>query len=195
MESSKVHLVSSEADLKACMDVRREVFIKEQNVEEEMEVDGLDDVCTHFAATLNDQIVGTCRLRHLGPFVKLERMAVLTQGRGKGVGKALCVAAFKHAAESSPQLLLMAHAQTAVVGFYSSLGMTIVSDVFYEAGIPHQTMVMVPAADKIAALAIWNESIADSGDRGGFGDECDDATVIENIKNVLKEHMKVQEEN
>src|SRR5262245_1322971 len=139
MASVEVYLVTSDTDLKACKDVRRVVFIEGQKVPEEIEVDGLDDICTHFAAKLDSKVIGTCRLRHLGPFIKLEGMAVLEEGRGKGVGKALCIATFKHVADTSPKLLLMAHAQTPVLGFYESLGMTAVSDVFYEADIPHKT--------------------------------------------------------
>lgn len=183
----KVQLVTTAAELKACMDVRRTVFIEEQKVEEVIEVDGQDDVCIHFAVTVNNKTVGTCRLRHVGPFIKLERVGILVRERRRGVGKALCMAAMAHAATSFPKKLLIVYAQTPVVGFYRKLGMITVSEVFSEAGIPHQTMILIPSSDRISTLTIWDKSTADSEDHGR-------PDVIDKIKRVLKEFTNDKEE-
>uniref|UniRef100_A0A914V5L9 N-acetyltransferase domain-containing protein n=1 Tax=Plectus sambesii TaxID=2011161 RepID=A0A914V5L9_9BILA len=186
----EVHRVESDADYQACMWVRRVVFIEEQQCDEADEYDGLDDVCVHFAASVGTNVVGTCRLRQLGAFIKLERVAVLLESRKHGVGRALNEAAFAYAKEHYPTLLLMAHAQMAVLDFYGRQGMVPVSDVFYEVGIPHKTVILIPPVDRIPALNIWKDTIEDAGHTGGVGDESDDETVIENMKRLLKDALQ-----
>lgn len=190
MSVAEVRLAESETDFKACMDVRRVVFIEEQQCSEAEEFDGLDDSCVHFAASIDSKIVGTCRLRKVRAFIKLERVAVLAESRMHGVGRALNEAAFAYARQSHPTLLLMAHAQTPVLDFYGRQGMVPVSDVFYECGIPHKTVILVPSRDRIPLLDIWKESVESAGQPGCAADESDDETVIENMKVVLKQAMQ-----
>ena len=64
--------------------VRFKVFVDEQNVPEELEIDGYDDEATHVLILLDDQAIGTGRILadgHIG------RVAVLKKYRGQGVGK------------------------------------------------------------------------------------------------------------
>lgn len=65
-----------------CLALRRKVFIEEQHVPEELEVDGLDEQCIHIAAMQchadgTYTTIGTCRLRPLHFYLKLERAAVV----------------------------------------------------------------------------------------------------------------------
>ena len=46
-------------EMKACMNIRNEVFCTEQKVSPELEFDGLDDECRHLLARLGDYPVGT----------------------------------------------------------------------------------------------------------------------------------------
>ena len=67
--------------------IRRTVFIEEQNVPEELEWDGLDESCQHLLALdNNNNAIGTGRLCEHG---HIGRMAVIKDWRGKGVGGAL----------------------------------------------------------------------------------------------------------
>jgi predicted GNAT family N-acyltransferase len=190
MSVVKVRLAESEADLKACMNIRRVVFMGEQQSTEDEEFDGLDDSCVHFAASVDSKIVGTCRMRKVRAFIKLERVAVLAESRMYGVGRAMNEAAFAYARQNHPTLLLMAHAQTDVLNFYGRQGMVPVSDVFYEAGLAHKTVILVPSRDRIPLLDIWKESIESSGQPACAADESDNETVIENMKVVLKQAME-----
>ena len=190
MSVVEVHLAESEADLKACMDVRRVVFMEGQECPEAEEFDGLDDSCAHFAASVDRNIVGTCRMRKMRAFIKLERVAVLAESRMHGVGRAINEAAFAYARQNHPTLLLMAHAQAPVLDFYLRQGMVPVSDVFYECGIPHKTVILIPSCDRIPLLDIWKESVDNAGQPSCAADESDDEAVIENMKVVLKQALE-----
>src|SRR5690606_40224384 len=63
--------------------IRKVVFVDEQGVSQEEEMDGRDDSCVHALATLGDTAVATGRLRPEG---SIGRMAVLKPYRGNGVG-------------------------------------------------------------------------------------------------------------
>ena len=75
-----------EAELEA-FPIREEVFVKEQGVPAELELDEFDPLATHALAYQNGRCVGTARLVHLGNgHAQIGRMAVLAQFRGKGWG-------------------------------------------------------------------------------------------------------------
>jgi predicted GNAT family N-acyltransferase len=84
--------------------------------------------------------VGCARLRTLGPGRgKVERVAVLLEERGSGLGRQLMQAVEAEAARRGLGDLLL-HSQTAVVDFYARLGWRAFGDEFDEAGIPHYAM-------------------------------------------------------
>jgi methyltransferase (TIGR00027 family) len=125
-------------ELARCHAVRREVFVAEQGVPVEEEMDAHDAVSAHFLAMQADDIVGTARLRLLADgTLKAERVAVLRPFRRRGVGRAL-MRALEEAARARGELVL--NAQTAVVSFYERLGYRCEGPEFVEAGIPHRAM-------------------------------------------------------
>lgn len=120
--------------------VRRRVFIKEQDVPEEIEMDDHDDEAIHFVAYDGGEPVGTARLRELDADTgKVERVAVVRPRRGEGWGRRLMARLEASAGERGLSKLTM-HAQTHVEEFYRRLGYETVSDVFEQAGIPHVEM-------------------------------------------------------
>lgn len=120
--------------------VRTAVFIDEQGVDEDVELDGKDPEAVQFLARDGEYPVGTARLRFPEPTVgKVERVAVRKSYRESGVGSAL-MRAVEDAARDDGATALTLHAQTAVEGFYEQLGYETVSDEFEEAGIPHVEM-------------------------------------------------------
>lgn len=134
------------APLEDAHEVRRIVFMDEQGVSEEIEMDGKDDEAEHVVAyelteeDTPERPVGTARLRIPEPgVVKLERIAVLKSHRRNGLGKALVEALEAQARRRGCDRALL-HAQTTVEEFYESCGYETVSDVFDEAGIPHVKM-------------------------------------------------------
>ncbi|WP_124727756.1 GNAT family N-acetyltransferase [Staphylospora marina] len=127
-------------ELEQAWAIRREVFVIEQRVPEDLEIDQWESTCTHFLALTGTSPVGTCRLRMLDPSTgKVERVAVLKSARSAGVGKRLMEACEHHARECGASLLVL-NAQMQVVPFYEKLGYSRTGEPFEEAGIPHVKM-------------------------------------------------------
>jgi predicted GNAT family N-acyltransferase len=124
--------------------VRHPVFVHEQGVAAEREVDNLDPVSLHFLAR-DDQgaPIGTARLL---PDGRIGRVAVLMEWRRKGVGRALMAAALFGARERGDRRVTL-HAQTHSLSFYESLGFVAHGDEFEEEGIPHREMTLGWDAD------------------------------------------------
>ena len=121
--------------------VRSAVFIEEQGVSEDEEMDGRDDEASHVVAYDGDRPVGTARLRTVEAGVgKVERVAVRAADRGEGIGRALMAEVESLAADRGVEALKL-HAQTRVEGFYEKLDYETTSGVFQEAGIDHVAMV------------------------------------------------------
>lgn len=126
-------------NLSICLALRRAVFVDEQGVDPALDADGLDDTATQFLAWANGVPIGTARLRIVAGAAKAERVAVLDDFRGHGVGQALMNAVEVNARAQGHRSLLV-HAQEAVVPFYERLGYAAEGAAFDEAGIPHRRM-------------------------------------------------------
>lgn len=120
--------------------IRARVFIEEQGVPKDLEWDGLDEDAHHFIALNSIGLaIGTSRLLPTG---QIGRMAVLTDQRGKGIGRQLLDAAVRHAIGiGMPRVFL--HAQRHAEGFYRKAGFLPTGLEMTEAGIPHLEMDMV----------------------------------------------------
>ena len=122
----------------AARQVREAVFVLEQGVPRNIEVDQRDRVSRHVIARDGDgQTIGTGRLLPNG---QIGRMAVQADWRGKGVGRALLERLLEEA-DRQDQRYLALHAQTQAGGFYRRFGFVDEGPEFMEAGIPHRTMV------------------------------------------------------
>ncbi|MBE9214802.1 GNAT family N-acetyltransferase [Plectonema cf. radiosum LEGE 06105] len=121
--------------------IRRRVFQEEQKVEVELDFDGKDKACPQLIAYLNKEAVGTARIRYLDEkTAKIERLAVLSYARGKGIGKKIMQKALEVIAnENIPEVMI--HAQEYIKKLHQQLGFEQVGEVFQEAGIPHVKMV------------------------------------------------------
>src|SRR5262245_3164208 len=119
--------------------VRFNVFVDEQKVPPELEMDDRDEACLHWLARdATGAAVGTVRL-DIEKDGKVGRLAVLAEARRQGVGRALMERLHEIAREHG-LTRVWCHAQTSAVPFYRSLGYRVVSAPFYEAGIEHVTM-------------------------------------------------------
>ncbi len=119
--------------------IRFEVFVEEQKVPAEMELDELDALSCHALALADGQQVGTGRLL---PDGHIGRMAVLAGWRGCGVGAALLQALIDEAGRRGVARLVLS-AQTHALGFYARFGFVPEGEVYEEAGLPHQVMTRV----------------------------------------------------
>ena len=120
--------------------IRRSVFQVEQRVEPVLDFDGYDVISEQIIAYLDDQPVGTARVRYLDhKTAKIERLAVLSTARGKGIGKKIMEKAIEVVAENNIQEVVI-HAQEYIKGLHQQLGFEQEGERFEEAGIPHVKM-------------------------------------------------------
>ncbi|TNE31804.1 MAG: GNAT family N-acetyltransferase [Alphaproteobacteria bacterium] len=132
----------SSQDRGSCFAIREEVFVKGQNVPLALERDEHDDSATHILAQdENGRVLGTARLRYLEDTAKIERVAVLEEARGKGVGRGIMAFIIENAAEKGDIAKLKLGSQTHAIPFYAALGFETVGEEYMDAGIPHRDMV------------------------------------------------------
>jgi predicted GNAT family N-acyltransferase len=136
----KVFAIESPADMARAYAIRRRVFIEEQQVPEEIELDADDARAFHALATVGKDAIGCGRmLDHGDGEVKIGRMAVLPEFRGTGVGRDILRFLMKSARDRGLRKAIL-HAQLSAQGFYLKEGFMPLGDVFDEAGIAHRKM-------------------------------------------------------
>lgn len=118
--------------------IRTQVFVVEQNVPADLELDGLDQEAIHLLIHQNGCAMATARVRFKDKACKFERFAVLKEYRKLGLGRILVEEALKLVPADH---LTFLHAQIQVVDFYKSFGFEVYGDSFTEAGIVHYKMV------------------------------------------------------
>ena len=116
--------------------IRFQVFVREQRVPAEIELDDMDAPSLHAIAFENERAIGTGRLL---PDGHIGRMAVLKKWRGQGVGGAILQRLLAAARERGDREIEL-FAQTHAIPFYRRYGFVENGEVFEEAGIPHQAM-------------------------------------------------------
>ncbi|MET7361474.1 GNAT family N-acetyltransferase [Streptomyces sp. NPDC005562] len=150
MTAVTVRVAAGTDDLEACFAVRKDVFVAEQQVPEELEYDAYDAGAVHVLAVREDGVpLGTGRLLTGAAAAAknggdagvgaLGRLAVTRAARGLGVGAAL-VRAIEDAARARGLTAVDLHAQTHALGFYERLGYEVYGPEFPDAGIPHRAM-------------------------------------------------------
>ncbi|MGR3763580.1 GNAT family N-acetyltransferase [Rossellomorea sp. NS-SX7] len=136
----KVEIAKSESQLEEVFQVRKTVFVNEQHVPLEEEIDEFENQSTHFILYDGELPSGAGRFRVLDGVGKVERICVLKELRGKGAGREIMLAIEEFANNHSISNLKL-NAQTYAIPFYEGLGYGIASEEFMDAGIPHKTMV------------------------------------------------------
>ncbi|UJF18736.1 GNAT family N-acetyltransferase [Vibrio sp. SS-MA-C1-2] len=116
--------------------VRHTVFTAEQNVDAEIDFDGLDSQAVHAIVMQENQVVATGRMLEDG---HIGRIAVLAEYRGLKLGAKIVNALINEATNLAyPRVYL--GSQIHAVGFYQKLGFTPFGDQYVEANIEHQSM-------------------------------------------------------
>ena len=139
MSEITLKLVETEADMEAAVGIRFRVFVDEQSVPPEIELDEYDVVATHAIALLDGQAVGTGRAIIDGDSARIGRMAVDRAHRRGGVG-GLVLRFLEDEAREQGAAEFVLHAQEYVKAFYASHGYEEHGEPFMEAGIPHIEM-------------------------------------------------------
>jgi predicted GNAT family N-acyltransferase len=125
--------------------IRYAVFVKEQGIPAELEIDDDDPIAEHVLAFVDGQCVATARiyLDEQDPSkAKIGRMAVLKGFRGQGIGTALLGESIRAGMMQGASVFEL-HAQQSAVPFYAKLQFKPDGAIFDEVGIPHQCMRLV----------------------------------------------------
>lgn len=131
--------VENNSEFEQAYKIRLEVFVKEQKVPEEIELDEYDSIAEHVIAYREGKPVGCGRVFLNDEYARIGRVAVLSEERKKGTGKLICEELIKIAREKGAKRFVL-DAQVRAIGFYQKLGFSVTSEVFMEAGIEHVRM-------------------------------------------------------
>jgi predicted GNAT family N-acyltransferase len=148
--TAEVRVASSPDEVAVAYEIRRHVFVDEQGVPGDLELDDLDPDADHFVAYLDHHAVGAGRLvvepagfegapDSTEPVAHLGRLAVLAVARRTGLGVAMVHAIEARAVERGLRIVALS-AQTYATGFYERLGYAAHGEEFDDAGLPHVWM-------------------------------------------------------
>jgi predicted GNAT family N-acyltransferase len=130
---------ATHALMEEALALRHQVFVVEQRVPQELEVDDDDKIATHLVALSQGRIVGTLRIVLHGCTAKIGRMAVSASRRKNGIGRDLMEFAAVTAARKGVEDIIL-NAQVSARDFYARLGYLQEGPLFDDAGIPHVLM-------------------------------------------------------
>lgn len=117
--------------------VRFAVFVDEQQVPAEIELDEFDAVSLH--AVVFDEHNNPVATGRLLPDGHIGRMAVMASARGSGVGGMVLQALIEEGRRRGHKALVLS-AQTHAIGFYAKYGFVAEGDIYLDAGINHRDM-------------------------------------------------------
>jgi predicted GNAT family N-acyltransferase len=137
--SISIILAQTPADREVCFSIRKAVFVEEQNVPLELEMDEYDASATHFLLRDGEMPLATARLLNKRGLAKIGRVAVLREARGRGQGLVLMLAVMDQARRQGFTEAVL-DSQTYAVPFYERLGFAAEGEEFDDAGIPHYRM-------------------------------------------------------
>jgi predicted GNAT family N-acyltransferase len=135
-----IRVVKSEEDILKVMVVRGIVFIEEQGVDWEGEIDEFEAESVHFLGECDGQPVAAGRLRMMPDgTAKIERVAVRPAWRGQGFARGMVEAIMNEAGRRNAAKFKL-HAQVYLEDFYASFGFLRQGGIFRECGIDHILM-------------------------------------------------------
>ena len=137
----EVRLARSAKDVEQCLRLRWTVFVEEQGVRPSLELDGHDKTDAVHALALVDGVpCGAGRFIFTAPGVaRIQRMVVIDDVRGRGVGKAL-LAFLEDEARRRGATRLTLWAQVQAQAFYEKAGYAASGAVQDGTAIPHVSM-------------------------------------------------------
>ena len=134
-----VRRIRTDAERHICYEIRTKVFVDEQGVPLEEELDAYDAVASHYVVEVRGAIIGTARLVDLGDGVgKIGRVAILKEHRNRGLGSELIRLLIDEGFAGCHTLVL--DSQLSAIPFYERFGFWSEGDIFLDAGIEHRRM-------------------------------------------------------
>ena len=136
---SEVRPAQGADEVRAALALRHDVFVAEQGVPLADELDGRDDDALHLVAVQGGRVVATCRLVSEGDGVKLGRLAVVADERGRGIASRLLAEAEAQALAGGARRIAL-DAQTGALALYERAGYSARGERFMDAGLEHLRM-------------------------------------------------------
>ncbi|MFD1040693.1 GNAT family N-acetyltransferase [Virgibacillus byunsanensis] len=135
-----IKIIQTNEEREQAYQVRTVVFVEEQKVPPEEEVDQHEEEAIHFVGYEDGKPIAASRLRLVESYGKLERICVMKEHRGKSYGSQI-IQAMEDEISKNGYKKAKLNAQTHAEDFYQHLGYETISGEFMDAGIPHVTMV------------------------------------------------------
>ena len=140
MSEITIKLAETKAEFKGALTVRERVFVQEQQIPAEVELDEDDEIAIHAVALHQGRVVGTGRLViENDSWARIGRMAVDEKFRRQGTGARVLVF-LEDAARAQGSYRSVLHAQEYIKSFYARRGYWEHGAAFLEVGIPHIEM-------------------------------------------------------
>lgn len=139
--SSVIREVKDGSDFAIAMAIRMEVFVREQGVPLEREMDDLDQTATHYLATKEGAPAAVARTRVADGVGYIERVAVRKEHRGSGIGQELMQHLIARLRNHPQAKTIAISAQEQALPFYEKLGFVAEGDTYLDADIPHRKMI------------------------------------------------------
>ncbi len=137
MTDIKIAKITAEKDLEKCIHIRTVVFVDEQNVPVDEEIDGLDHEAVHYLLSVDGEAIATARVRYLNEIAKIERVAVLKKLRGHAIGRKLMKFIVADIQKNSAIKTIKLGAQIQAIEFYEKLNFESYGDEYLDAAIRH----------------------------------------------------------
>ncbi len=145
MAASVTFFPVTDPRMTAARRIRQIVFCDEQQVPANLEWDEHEAMCEHVLAEIDGVPLGAARVRPYAPGIyKVERVAVLREARGQGLGLLIMADIMRRLADRKAVSVIL-NAQAQVESFYHRLGFVSEGERFVEAGIPHVHMTWQPS--------------------------------------------------
>lgn len=121
--------------------LRFEVFVDEQKVPLELEIDEYDSLALHLVALDDNEVIATLRMVEKNTKMKIGRLVVKKYYRKQGIATILMRRAILRANEKQLRSIEL-DSQLSVIPFYEKLGFHTVGGIFDDAGIQHKKMIL-----------------------------------------------------
>lgn len=135
----EIKKVTTQEELEQAFRVRKNVFVEEQGVSIDAEIDEYEKEAEHILLYDGEKVIGTARMRIFGCLAKMERICVLANYREQNAGH-LLLTGLEQIARAKGLTKAKLHGQVQAEGFYHKHGYRTSSEVFMEDGIPHVLM-------------------------------------------------------
>lgn len=132
--------VQGSRDFADAFSIRKDVFIVEQNVPEDIEIDEFDSIALHLTLYDTGKPIASGRIFQKVDSCVIGRICVLKDYRGLSVGNQLMQHLLEKASELGAKRLEL-DSQVYAIAFYKKFGFREHGSIFLDAGIEHIKMI------------------------------------------------------